>query len=178
MFELLEDKTRWTLPRPVAISGAILGGFAVGLATGKLLMEAKPVVDWTMTIRRSAGFGVLDHLVCDCSLPRQLALVTPSKAKGVPSLKLLQFRIPTAEAAQLGPGSTPGLRFPQVLLSLAEYSDEGTAIVITSEVRDLLFGGVGKAGSSRQKRALAMTIPYFLPAFPRCWRVTIVCNPQ
>jgi len=50
MFETLEKPRKRTLPRWLAVTGAMLGMFCLGLATGKLLMGAKPVIDWFTTI--------------------------------------------------------------------------------------------------------------------------------
>lgn len=50
MFELLERPKAKPIPRQLAVSGAMIGSFGLGLATGKLVMGARPVVDWAMTI--------------------------------------------------------------------------------------------------------------------------------
>ena len=50
MFELLEKTRRAAPPRSLSVAGAMLGAFTLGLETGKLLMGAKPEVDWFMTI--------------------------------------------------------------------------------------------------------------------------------
>jgi hypothetical protein len=54
MFELLEKTQRVAPPRSLSIAGAMLGAFSLGLATGKLLMGAKPVIDWFTTISQLA----------------------------------------------------------------------------------------------------------------------------
>jgi hypothetical protein len=53
MFETLEKFQKVVAPRWLAVSGAVLGGFSLGLSIGKLLMGAKPDVDWTMTVGNS-----------------------------------------------------------------------------------------------------------------------------
>jgi hypothetical protein len=50
VFQALEQRQKPLLPRWLAVLGAVLGSFSLGLMTGKLLMGAKPVIDWTMTI--------------------------------------------------------------------------------------------------------------------------------
>jgi len=50
------------MPRWLAVSGAMLGMFSLGLATGKLLMGAKPVIDWFTTIGNlvmTAGYTIV-----------------------------------------------------------------------------------------------------------------------
>jgi len=50
VLQTLEQRQKPLLPRWLAVLGAVLGSFSLGLMTGKLLMGAKPVIDWTMTI--------------------------------------------------------------------------------------------------------------------------------
>ena len=50
MFELREAPKKAPPPRWLVVSGAVTGAFSLGLSIGKLLMGAKPTVDWTMPI--------------------------------------------------------------------------------------------------------------------------------
>jgi hypothetical protein len=50
MFEILEKTRRAAVPRSLSVAGAMLGAFSLGLSAGKLLMGAKPVIDWFTTI--------------------------------------------------------------------------------------------------------------------------------
>jgi len=50
MFDTLEKPQKRAMPRWLAVGGAMLGMFWLGLSTGKLLMGAKPVIDWFTTI--------------------------------------------------------------------------------------------------------------------------------
>jgi hypothetical protein len=50
MFEPIEKPQKRALPRWLAVMGAMLGMFCLGLVTGKMLMGAKPVIDWFTTI--------------------------------------------------------------------------------------------------------------------------------
>ncbi len=59
MFERIESK-KGVISRRVAVWGAVLGAFVVGLGTGKLLAGARPF-DWTLEILELAfvlGFTV------------------------------------------------------------------------------------------------------------------------
>lgn len=50
MFELLNQREKkLAMPRAFSVSGAVIGAFGLGVATGKLLMGAKPTIDWTLT---------------------------------------------------------------------------------------------------------------------------------
>jgi hypothetical protein len=63
MFETFEKPQKWVAPRWLNVSGAVLGAFSLGLSIGKLLMGARPDVDWTMTIG-TLVFQVLFASIC------------------------------------------------------------------------------------------------------------------
>jgi hypothetical protein len=50
MLDTLERPQKYIPPRWLSVSGSVLRAFALGLATGKFLVGAKPSVDGTMTV--------------------------------------------------------------------------------------------------------------------------------